>query len=266
MKINPDLTLLERLVTKMGANAIAWESEVDVNVVSKKIDWKVTLETKGLEVDIKEVEITEAGLLRYNGEQILLYIKEISTLGRYALPKFHFYQCATLNAMQSRGRFERYVVTQRKSGFFLMDKIHGHERIKGAEEKLDVCKNCLNWYNHKYRKKYTVSNFDIPAFFEQFTTSPITSKPKNTDNSSNITNYKDAIFTVEREIHKKNDHPNNIYPESVSKKLPLKTSEEILSEESPFNDDYVDIVPVDSQICAIKLDIDDNTQNFEDMF
>ena len=164
----------------MGASAVDWVCDVAVTHIES--DWKIILETKGLDVGINDIEIQLNGLLQYRGEQILLYIKEINGVGHYGLPKFHFYQCATLNNMQSKGRFERYVVTQRKTGYFLMDKKVGYDLYdNGVEERLDVCKNCLNWYNKNYRKRYSGGTFDIVEFFEHFIMTPINQNPINTD-------------------------------------------------------------------------------------
>jgi hypothetical protein len=187
MKLDIDFSALEVLVKNMGASAIAWES----NVAVKKLehDWRIMLETTGLDVDIKDVEIKDNGLLHYRGEQILLYIKEVSGFSQN-LPKFHFYQCKTLDVMQSQGRFERYVVTRRKTGYFLLDKKVGYnEYRKDVEEKLCVCKNCLNWLNGNYRKRYTVESFDISAFFELFSQTPISRRPTYTDMDAPASGY-----------------------------------------------------------------------------
>ncbi|MBT9096283.1 hypothetical protein KFZ76_00990 [Methylovulum psychrotolerans] len=189
MKLDIDFSGLEMLVKNMGASAVDWESNVTVTHVES--DWKIILETTGLIVDINDVEIKPNGLLHYRGEQILLYIKEVNGFGHTEnLPKFHFYQCKTLNAMKNNGRFERYVVTQRKTGFFLMDKKIGYNMYKkDVEEKLNVCKNCLNWYNNNYHKRYDINTFDINEFFKHFLKSPINVTPTYTDLNSPVSGY-----------------------------------------------------------------------------
>lgn len=189
MKLDIDFTTLETLVSNMGARAIVWTSNVTTTKVEN--DWRIVLETKGLDVDLNDVEIKANGLLHYHGEQILLYIKEVSCFNQNVnLPKFHFYQCRTLNDMQSRGRFERYVVTQRKTGYFLIDKKISYDSYeKDVEEKLNVCKNCMNWYNRNYRKWCNVETFDIAGFFENFTQSPISQKPTYTDKNAPKSGY-----------------------------------------------------------------------------
>ena len=188
MKLDIDFSALEILVQNMGAKPVDWTSDVKITAIES--DWIIDLETKGIDVQIEDIQIQKNGLLKYRGKQILLYIKEINSFGHYGLPKYHFYQCATLNNMQSKGRFERYVVTQRKTGYFLMDKKVSYDFYeKDVEEKLDVCKNCLNWYNRNYRKRYGVETFDLVEFFESFPQSPITQLPMYTDLSAPISGY-----------------------------------------------------------------------------
>ncbi len=199
MKLDIDFTSLENLVKNMGASAVDWVSDVAVTHV--ETDWKIDLETKGIDVGLNDIEITANGLLKYRNEQILLYIKEISGFNtNYSLPKFHFYQCSTLNRMQREKRFERYVVTQRKTGYFLMDRKDGYNSYShNTEERLDVCGNCLNWYNRNYRKRYTVTTFDIVGFFEHFTKSPITRTPTYTDKNAPVSGYTENWDLISRQ-------------------------------------------------------------------
>jgi hypothetical protein len=263
MKLDINFKSLENLVRNMGASSVDWVSSVEVTHIEP--DWKITLETKGLDVGINDIEILSNGLLKFRDEQILLYIKEINSFGRYSLPKFHFYQCATLNSMKNAGRFERYVVTQRKTGYFFMDKKVSHDTYeKDVEEKLDVCKNCLNWFNRKYRKRYTIVTFDITEFFEHFTVTPITHKPTNTDVFSTVSNNSDRtkVNYLKPSINNV-DNLQEIF--SKSEKKPII--------ENHFNnlsraviEDYIEISPITNKVTSLELDIDENTQNFEDMF
>jgi hypothetical protein len=135
MKLDIQFKELEILVSRMGASPVSWKSDVEVIII--KPDWKITLEEKVIDVDIHDIDITPDGLLNWNGEQILLYIKEVRIFGYYEtkLPKFHFYQCRTLDDMKNKGRIERYVVTQRKSGTFLIDTIMNGELSEKIKKK-----------------------------------------------------------------------------------------------------------------------------------
>ncbi len=199
MKLDIQFKELEILVSNMGASQITWES--DVKIATIETDWKIILETKGIDVDIDDIEIMPNGLLGYRGEQILLHIKEISSFSQYSLPKFHFYQCGKLNSMKNAGRFDRYVVTQRKDGTFLVDKKIGYnEYEKNKIEKLSVCYFCLSWYNKKYRKRYSVDDFNIAAFFENFTNTPITHKPTHTDITAPASGYSENWNNIALEL------------------------------------------------------------------
>ena len=224
MKLDINFKSLENLVRNMGASSVDWVSSVEVTHI--ETDWKITLETKGLDVGINDIEIQLNGLLQYRGEQILLYIRKEVTGD---LPKFHFYDCMTLKTMKKMKKFYRYVVTQRKDGYFLMDtKVSHKEYSKDQLVHLDVCSNCLYLYNkhNNSSKNYTVATFNIIKFFENFAQLPISLLPTNTD-----TNCKTSYFF--------NGQENN--PHQPSKLIPnisevyLQPEKESINEQSKHN-------------------------------
>ncbi len=186
MKLDIDFTALETLVKNMGAlSDFFWESGVE------ETPWG-GFGKGGTEIPIADIEISPDGFVNYKGAQILLHIKEYhSTYNGKPnnLPKFHFYQCATLKDMQSKGRFKRYVATQRKDGYFLIDKMNEGNTEHDVEVKLDVCRNCLSGYHQHYQKQYTVDNFDIAKFFEHFGNSQFTETPNYTDENAPVSGY-----------------------------------------------------------------------------
>jgi hypothetical protein len=187
MKLNILFHELDQLLKAMGARQTSWQS--DVKTTKLETDWKITLKTVGVEVDINDVEIMPNGLLRWNGEQILLHIKEVNGI---SLPKFHFYQCRTLDNMKKAGRLDRYVATQRRDGTFLVDRKVGYNEYKRNQvENLLVCLNCLEWYNRNYLKNHKVNDFSISDFFENFTNTPIIHKPTYTDTTAPPPGYTD---------------------------------------------------------------------------
>jgi len=263
MEINIDFTNLEDLVKIMGASSVDWVS--NVIVTHTETDWKIVLETKGLDVDIKDIEIQLNGLLQYRGEQILLYIrKEVSG----NLPKFHFYDCMTLKTMKKMKRFYRYVITQRKDGRFIMnakgrDNGHPKEQI----EHLDVCRNCLDWYNKSYCKYYTVSTFDIVEFFEHFIKSPISQRPIISDTSfSDSNNQRKSINKYKKLIFDNTNKLQNSYSGGSLSDNSQTFITEFINSSKPISENYVEILPIITQATSVKLDIDESTQNFEDMF
>jgi hypothetical protein len=95
-------------------------------------------------------------------------------------------------------------MTRRKDGYFFIDKKIGYNEYKqNCEEKLDVCKNCLNWYNKNYRKYYSVETFDIVEFFEHFDQSPIHRKPSHTDTSAPKSGYTENWDLISRQRKEK---------------------------------------------------------------
>ena len=264
MKLDIDFSNLENLVKNMGASFVNWVSNVTVSHV--ETDWKIVLETKGLDVDIKDIEIQSNGSLQYRGEQILLYIKEVSS----GLPKFHFTDCSTLKTMKKMKRFYRYVVTQRKDGYFLMAVKTSYEgELKSDQlEHLNVCQNCLAWYNQNYRHRNycSVKNFDIEELFRNLTISPISQKPSNTDIFSSKLNYEEGLkreyqkFTLDNTNKSQKSYS---IPEISQVTLPKNTFNSSIE---PISENYVEISPIITQATSVELDIDENTQNFEDMF
>ena len=130
------------------------------------------LETGGIDVPIEDVVIGPGGLLTYEGEQVLLYIRREER-------RFHIMDCNTLQDMRRKGLFQKYVVTTRKDGLFLIYRenwVSG--KIEEEEVKLKVCKNCLrmiNWQGYAdtwlYPKKNKIwMEFDIVDFFVEYTT------------------------------------------------------------------------------------------------
>lgn len=98
-------------------------------------------------------------MLTYKGEQVILYIKD-TRAEKYMLKhepeksrRFHVAECETLASMRDKGRFERYVVTNRTDGLFLVDWLEKDTGQRGEiEAALKVCKNCLktlNWRGYE---------------------------------------------------------------------------------------------------------------------
>lgn len=201
MKLDIQFKDLEILVANMGASAIEWKSDVAIETLES--DWKIQLETTGIEVNVNDVEIKPNGLLHYRGEQILLYIKEVQGFSSN-MPKYHFTQCRTLTQKQADGSFDRYVVTQRKDGYFLIDRKIGYNHYERDKlEKLDVCKNCLSWYGKYNKTFYTIYDFNINDFFEKFNHTPITRKPIYTDITAPPSGYTDDWNEVSLKMRNK---------------------------------------------------------------
>ena len=153
---------------------------------------KIQLEEEGIEVTKEEIETSFGPFLTYKGQALaILYIYDTTrsyedliddSIDKRA-PKFHFSWCRTLEEMERRGRFQRYILSRRKVNKF---KVQARERdpylIKKYGENhemedvtLYACKNCLTETEYRgYDKKSSaqaknkhVESFDIQEFLNE---------------------------------------------------------------------------------------------------
>lgn len=152
------------------------------------------------------------GTFEYKGQKVILYIKEqryndFMGMSKY---KYHLCYCDTLDWMDNSGRFERYVVTQRTDGKFLVDVV---DRLTGSylEEdnllEMDVCKNCLKKLSNHYPneglfRRFNV--FDLDQFIKQYNTNHI-KKPTYTSHNQPKNkypdNWKEMSSNLRREVN-----------------------------------------------------------------
>ena len=156
MKLNTEAAFedLTALREKIGARLVGWEPKPPISAEIEIEDVILGPSGTGI-VDI----IGPQGLIGVYGRQCLIYIPHIkSWRGSHSFPKFHFMECSTIKQMRGGGRFERYTVTNKTSGYFsvYIDEVK-------QEVRLDVCKNCLSEYKPR---RYDFHNFNIEAFFK----------------------------------------------------------------------------------------------------
>ena len=131
--------------------------------------------------------------LNTKGRKVAVYIRDQyvpSDANREELCKFHVADCVTLQKMKRSNRYERYVVTTRTDGKFIVNFLVGNwyrDKKEEVERRLYVCKNCLSRLNYNgYRRRgYSGQNairnyFDLRAFFKRYD-SQITREPTHTD-------------------------------------------------------------------------------------
>ena len=183
-----DFPKLQKLVTRMSANPSSWRLRPYETKERQREREELRQELQqGKEIpDLNEVE-SRAGLLTHKGEQIVLYIKD-TRQDKYTLfhdpqksRRFHVAECQTIREMRSKGRFERYVVTTRQDGRFLVEAVDSDREF---EAPLCVCKNCLtqlNWKGYARTKSIKLwMEFSLQDFFAEFTTF-FSSRPRYTD-------------------------------------------------------------------------------------
>ena len=186
---------LNQLRQNMGAELISWNSGEEW----KSINIDKILVTTGIEITPDEIEPADDGTLEYAGRKVAVYIRDIRAQyvpidsTREQLPRFHVADCDTLRDMRRSNRYEKYVVTSRTDGKFIVNFLH--DQVEEAERRLYVCKNCLDRLNYNgYRRRgYSGRNairdyFYLRAFFEKYD-SQITREPTHTDITAPVNTY-----------------------------------------------------------------------------
>ena len=192
MKLDLAFPEFRTLKARMGAQESLWR------LPSPTLNERETLIAEleeGKEIPLEDVETNFGGLLSYKGEQVVLYIKD-TRQDRFTLlhdigksRRFHVFDCRTLDEMKGKGKFERYVVTTRKDGGFLVeatDSITGS--VEEIEAPLAVCMNCLKelkwkgWISLKQSRDIW-ENFSLQDFFAEFATF-FSSKPQYSDETA----------------------------------------------------------------------------------
>lgn len=182
---------LQKLVNRMGASPSSWRLRPYETREQQSERKELRQELiRGIELpNLDDVE-SRGELLTHKGEQIVLYIKD-TRQGKYTLlhypeeaRRFHVAECQTIREMRWKGRFERYVVTTRQDGKFLVEAA---DSDKEFEAPLRVCKNCLtqlNWKGYvQSRSAKLWKDFSLQDFFAEFTTF-FSSKPLYTDRTA----------------------------------------------------------------------------------
>jgi hypothetical protein len=188
MKLDLEFPEFDPLLTRMGAPKSSWQ------LPSLKMDERQKLIEEleeGIEILPEDVETSFGGLLTHKGEQVVLYIKD-TRLDRATLlhdiensKRFHVVDCRTLDEMRGAGRFERYVVTTRKDGRFLVE---AKDSVEEIEAPLGVCMNCLKdlkwkgWISLDQTRDIW-ENFSLQDFFAEFATF-FSSRPRYSDKTA----------------------------------------------------------------------------------
>lgn len=174
---------LERMRSAMGA-ALIRNSPI--------VDWN-KLQTRGYDIALTEVVPDNRGLLTWKGSYVVVYIREWK-MGAKTSPKFHVAECKTLTDARGAQRFDsRYVVSTRSDGLYTVTR---QDTGQDADERLDVCMNCLDRLNWKgfsslswNTKKQTVTEFQPAILYIAYGVSQITPLPKRTDSMVLRTGY-----------------------------------------------------------------------------
>jgi hypothetical protein len=154
MKLSVSLTALDLVLSKMGAAERNWQ---DPGSILDTIDFRERLR-RGIEIKIDDISVLPDGLLAYQNEVVLLYIRDTYNDRDTLLHspdnavRFHIADCTWIEDRRRKGRLDRYVVTNSISGVF---KVFAYDRFTRSYEPdpilahLRVCKLCLMRINYK---------------------------------------------------------------------------------------------------------------------
>lgn len=174
MKLTHDFSALWGIAKDLGADMQPFSLHRTGHISQIEVEL-----LRGREVRLSELE-NVAGLLAFEGRQILLYIpdqgKNIEEVlaGRLDVgKKFHIAHCQTLDNMKSAGRFERYIATIDVSGQFNLSGVSPSGSEKTGMGRLYVCQNCLNMLNYQQCRilrsaRQIRSTFALHEFFETY--------------------------------------------------------------------------------------------------
>lgn len=188
MRINVDFSELARLSNRINENKI-----IVTLKPGKKYFEPIKDLYKGIEVSLSDIN-KATGLLSYKDSQVLLYIKDHTRKFDEALNngnkgnKFHVAYCKTLQEMESRNKFNRYVATNNNSGEFVISAPGRPD----ASANLWVCQFCLGHINYKGSSENSnlryqnAKGFNLQEFFSAYS-SCFKRLPFYTDKDS--TNY-----------------------------------------------------------------------------
>ncbi len=135
-------------------------------------------ETEGLDTDLSDVFPTNNGefvtVLRDGSiRKAVIHIVDIShwrdlentplqDLIPKQLPKFHIYECNTIEQMRERNKGHIYKASAGKGDFIIIRKVKNKE--EKCSKELQVCKNCLKKYNKQFKTNETTQTFSLKEY------------------------------------------------------------------------------------------------------
>ncbi len=167
---------LSALLNLMGAKLVrlqtgsSWESINDDKLSE-------ILATGEVEVSIEELEGIDLvdGVFEYEGQRVIVYIRDQINKYYSSGYKFHFTKCSTISEAFTYKRDSRYVLSMRTDGQFIINLVDNGEIVKkGLVEPLNVCRNCLRADDYqgystatRERKDQIYDRFDLNEFFKK---------------------------------------------------------------------------------------------------
>jgi hypothetical protein len=208
--------LFNQLRQKMGAKLIEM-SKIPWNTIDTDEFLKRLNSLDGIIIDnIHEIEIKDDGTFEYRGQKVLIYIRDQRYDPSYEKKeyKYHICNCEVIDRFIQNNRFDRYVVSTRNDGKFLVNIKNTATNAfieQNVIKELKVCKKCLealNFNNYSFssreNKNKIYNNFDLKDFFNQYNTQHST-KPTYMDTNAPADLYSEEFEKKSLQIRKKNN-------------------------------------------------------------
>lgn len=209
-------TIFNNLRMKMGAELIDWDTvswkAVDSDDLLRKLN-----SLEGIIIDdISEIVFADDGTFEYKGQKVLVYIRDQKQNPKYYKPreyKFHICNCDVINKFIRNNRFDRYVVSTRTDGKFLVNIVNtwNKEYIeKDTIKELKVCKTCLMKLTYKGYRDYKRDNsiyteFSLNEFFKKYKAKQFTSTPTYTEKTAPPDLYDSKAIRMNEKIKRQNN-------------------------------------------------------------
>lgn len=173
------------------------------------------LEHEGIEIPLENVATLPDGTLAYKGQRVILYIRDVrqhrnESSIEHHLPRFHVADCDKLREMRANKRFDRYVVTNRESGEFLLNvRRFGATKFEEVERQLKVCQFCLSnirWEDFdrirhiSHKRAEIVSGFTLQRYFEAYGRSFILDIPPHTEHTAPLDEYTVEFYRIAKQL------------------------------------------------------------------
>ncbi len=162
----------------------------------------------GIDVSLDDITVLRDGTLAYKNSRVILYIRDVAKYGSKEFqPRFHLSNCATLLNMKSKSKFDRYVVSTRLDGQFLLNIITKGQKQTGMHN-LAVCQNCMDQLAldgftmslpHSKRQQM-VQNFRLSRFFEIYPMSLHSTNPRFNADNAPLNDYTPDFQAVSRAL------------------------------------------------------------------
>ena len=151
------ITQFKELLSAVGSFGAITDIEIEL-----KFEKGEGLDVEGSDIFSTNSEelfvILEKGFIR----KAVIHIVDISSWRWGNYPKFHIYNCRTIESMKSKGRKHRYKASSRKdSKFYLIKK-----EQKWYQE-LEICAYCLSKYNNQFKQDKTKQTFSHKKWIEK---------------------------------------------------------------------------------------------------